>query len=181
METRLTVSTRNHRAIVFHDLDDVPPQSSGYVTASQNRSFTAAKDEHGVWFDDHGRILDPPKTWIFTSHSGPANDAAFRELVRDELRSEQLGLSPDQANAVLSALWEKVTDVERYLSGYTDVKNGPNAADECCDFHRMRFQARVEQRAALKRQRKELQRLIMVFEGIARLESVETPERGLHA
>lgn len=133
---------RNHRAITFTDLTEFPNQSSGYITVTPNDSFRATKDKNGVWYDEHRRFA-PKETWVFTSHSGPANDAAFRELVRDELRGEQLGLSAD-----LRA---------RQRRRDTDLPHGPNPRRRPAQRIRRRLERRLRnpagQPAAVRGQR----------------------------
>lgn len=157
----------NHRAVPFKRHQDVPNGSTGYFSPSDK---DALKDTDGRWFID-GKEVKPQKDWHFTSHTGPANDEAFRALMRDELLLESIGITPQQANTVLGALYAKLTESESYARGYERLDKGPRPEDECCDYHLMRFNERVAIRDAMRQRVVEEKALIEVFTGLASLPS----------
>lgn len=153
-----------HRAIVFPNPDEIPNGSSGYFSPSGDR---AVKDADGAWFS-RGKHYFPQQNQTFTSHAGPANDAALRQAVcnelTDELTNKQLGFSKEQHSLILSALHEKLLDTKRYVSSYAGAAGEPAASDLCCEFHEARFNQNKYSRQVLQEQVNELEGLIGVFD-----------------
>lgn len=91
LKSRILTAIRgvDNKPIVFHNLDEVPVGSSGYLTpGSLHSSDTrdAVKTLNG-WMN-HGNRIVPGAGWVFTSHSGPANDEKLAQLIVEELVPE---------------------------------------------------------------------------------------------
>lgn len=164
-------SRRNDpRAIRFEGPADVPPHSVGYFS-TEDEPIEAMKDEHDLWHlvtVKEGRALpsrhfEPKNHWIFTANSGPANDEALKELVRDELRQEAVGFTDEQANTVLGALHDKLGETEHYLLSYREEAGEPGPLDSCCPAHLARFEERKRQRKSLLARKNEVEALIALF------------------
>lgn len=107
------IQSREHKVIVFDDLDDVPVGSSGYLSPSGR---SAALGPYG-WVS-HDVSYTPPNGQTFTSHSGPANDAKLAELIEAALVPEK----------TILVSFEAVTDTETdwelgYSAKFTDLAN----------------------------------------------------------
>lgn len=152
------------RAVRIRKHADVPNESVGYFSHSGTDSIDARKDAHGRWFRlPENTLLKPSKGWVFTSHSGPANDAALKQLVRDELLQEAIGFTHEQAGTVVGALYDKLSETEHYLRSYREDR-APRAEDLCCDYHRLRFEDQTKQYESLRGRKKAVKRLIDIFE-----------------
>lgn len=68
----------------------------------------------------------------------------------------------DQRSIVLGALYDKLVDVERYLSG-SQTGEKPRPEEDCCDYHRARYQHSREVYLALKKQKKAVKAAIALF------------------
>lgn len=164
----------NPRAVSFDSPADVPHGSVGYFT-TEKEPVEAMKDSQGRWYlvSVHEGVALPSKAfepkghWVFTANSGPANYAAMRRMVMDELLQEEVGFTDEQANTVLSALHDKLGETEHYLSSYRDEAGEPGPMDSCCPAHLMRFEDRKRQRESLLARKKGVERLIRVFERYA--------------
>lgn len=154
---------QNPSAVVIKHHSDVPAGSVGYFSRAEQEPIDARKDGNGAWFEARtNKPLTPKKKWVFTSHSGPANLAAMRTLVHDELLQEAVGFTDEQANTVLGALHDKLAETEHYLGSYRDDRT-PKPEDLCCDYHRLRFEDGTRQYESLRGREKGLQQLIEVF------------------
>lgn len=161
---------KNPKAIRFEGPNDVPPHSVGYFS-TEKEPIEAMKDEHDIWYlvtIKEGNALpakrfQPKNHWIFTANSGPANDEALKDLVRDELVQEAVGFTDEQANVVLGALRDKLGETEHYLLSYREAAGEPGPLDSCCEAHLARFEERKRQRRSLVERQKSIERLIQVF------------------
>lgn len=69
-----------------------------------------------------------------------------------------------QRQMILSALTDKLLDVERYIRG-SKVPKTPGPEDTCCAVHLERHRYRRENYEALKKQLKAVTSTIRLFEG----------------
>ncbi len=72
------------------------------------------------------------------------------------LTSEQVGL-------LISAMYEKTMETDRYLRGF-DAPERPEQRHLCCDEHRLRYERDREMQASLKRRRAAETELIDLLE-----------------
>lgn len=97
------ISGEGHRAVVFHDLDEVPVGSAGYFTPGGR---SALRDEKG-WIHDGRRFEpQPERQYVFTSQSGPANDAKLAELIEEALVPEHSVLVAFRTEQQTESDWE---------------------------------------------------------------------------
>lgn len=75
------VEDKTHQAITFTNLDDVPIGSTGYLSPGGR---TVLRDERG-WLHDGLRFEFERDNCVFTSQSGPANDARLTEMLEADL------------------------------------------------------------------------------------------------
>lgn len=79
---------------------------------------------------------------------------------------------------LISALYDKRYETERYLSSYPDADEGPTELDSCCRGHLFRYEMREQEAESLRQRLAELKDLIEQVEPqAAEIEIEERPQR----
>lgn len=79
---------------------------------------------------------------------------------------------------LLSALYDKKFETERYLRSYPDADEGPTELDSCCRGHLFRYEMREQEAESLRQRLAELKDLIEQVEPqAAEIEIEESPQR----
>ncbi|MDP9904745.1 hypothetical protein [Arthrobacter bambusae] len=107
------IQSREHKEIVFHDLDQVPVGSSGYFSPSGQ---SATRGPYG-WVS-HDISFAPRDNQVFTSHHGPANDEKLAELLEATLVPENTILVSFEAVTDSESDWDNETLVSQPLDPF---------------------------------------------------------------
>lgn len=83
--------------------------------------------------------------------------------IADDRAHRPAAENDEQRNIVLSALHDKLTETERYLMGSIPGET-PAAEENCCDYHRMRWQRDREVHLSLLSRKKTIKAVIRQFE-----------------